>query len=264
MNDKQRVIGVIGGTGWLGAAIVNGILQSHDFANTRLIVSYRTHAPRETSAQVSVTQDNQYLVEQSDMVILSVRPQDWPAINIDLKGKLVISVMAGITAAQISEGAHTSKVIRSLPNAAASINESYTPWFASQACSTDDLSIIPTLFNTFGTEDQCEIEDDIDYLTAISGAGPAYPALLAQALEESALTHGLPRHIARHAANAVIRGSGGLLEDLNSSPEQLVNVFENYGGTTAAGLISMRQAGFIKAVDQGVNAAYQRAKTLGR
>lgn len=264
MSNQERVIGIIGGTGWLGAAIVKAILQSPDFSHTRLIVSYRTHAPTKVSPRVTITQDNQFLAEASDIVVLSVRPQDCSTIDINLENKLLISVMAGITASHISKKFNTPNVIRSLPNAAASVNESYTPWFASKSCSKNELAYTSKLFSTFGSEDKCETEDEIDYLTAVSGAGPAYPALLAQALEESALKHGLPQNIARRAANAVIRGSGSLLEDIHSSPKELVNVFENYKGTTASGLVTMRNAGFIEAVDKGINAAYQRAKILGQ
>lgn len=118
---------MIGGAGWLGSAIVDAILGARIAAPELLSRSYRSTPPA-SIAGVFSTKDNQKLVDRSDVIIVSVRPADWPALAISADGTLVISVMAGVPIAQLAERLGTPRVIRALPNAAAAVRKSYTPW----------------------------------------------------------------------------------------------------------------------------------------
>lgn len=262
MADQQRVIGIVGGSGWLGMAMTQAILACPSLEGVTAIVSYRSRKPAWESERVEYTQDNQYLADKADFLILSVRPQDWPSIRIDAKGKPAISVMAGVPAQVIAAQIDTAKVIRSIPNAAATVRESYTPWCRVGHFEADEIAVVQQIIASFGAEDECASEDEVDYLCAIAGAGPAYPALLAQALEASAVNKGIRPEVARRAANGVIRGSGQMLDDLSASPEALVDKFLEYEGTTAAGLRTLLEQDFLDLIDQGVRAAYGRSKTL--
>lgn len=262
MVHQQPVIGIVGGSGWLGTAMTEAFLDCASLNVSRVILSYRSTQPERTSVDVEHTRDNQYLADQADYLVLSVRPQDWSAIRIDVRGKPVISVMAGVPAQAIAAQINTSKVIRSVPNAAAMVRESYTPWCRVGEFDAEEIALVQQLLASLGAEDECASEDEVDLLTALSGAGPAYPALLAEALEQSAINHGIRPEIARRAANGVIRGSGHLLQDLSQSPKALVERFMEYEGTTASGLRTMREQGLVEVVGRGIDAAYARSKTL--
>ena len=88
-------LGIIGGGGWLGNAICEAILNVGIVQPQSISLSYRRSRPSRFH-DLFWTTDNQELVERSDVVILSVRPEDWPSVTDDMEGRLVISVMAGI------------------------------------------------------------------------------------------------------------------------------------------------------------------------
>lgn len=126
MVDIGR-IGIVGGAGWLGTAIAKALVRSGTVSADRLICSFRRSKPVEP-LDCRWTQENRALVDNSDIVILSVRPQDWSAVDIDAAGKLVVSVMAGVTVDNITERTGSTRVSRALPNAAAEIGLPIRPY----------------------------------------------------------------------------------------------------------------------------------------
>ena len=259
-STQDITIGVIGGLGWLGSALVTAALANPRLNDIRFIVSGRTAPSSVLPDSVTYTSDNQALIESSDLIVLSVRPQDWQNIALDLTSKPVISFMAGAPCNELAQRHNPSHIIRALPNGACSVKQSYTPWFCATELDATLTTLVIALLESFGYQDRYDTEDQIDVLTAISGAGPGYPALLAQALEQAAVSMGLPTDKARKAVNATIRGSGYLVDDLNQPPQDMVDLLESYQGTTAAGLSQMKQQGFIESVEAGVLAAYNKAK----
>jgi len=104
-------------------------------------------------------------------------------------------------------------------------------------------------------------EEHIDYFTAMSGSGTAFPALLAEAMMNDAIGRGVPPDVARRVAQVIV-GAGRLPEHDGASPSDTVKAFVDYKGTTAAGIVAMRENGFDTAVGAGLEAAYRKALTL--
>ncbi|THK39000.1 pyrroline-5-carboxylate reductase [Ensifer sp. MPMI2T] len=261
MSGSLR-IGIVGGGGWLGGSIAAslldaGLVQPHD-----LSLSYRKEQPKRFTGSFWTT-DNQQLADRSDVIIVSVRPADWPSLLIDADGKLVISVMAGVRLGQLAEHHNTKRVVRSLPNAAAEVGKSYTPWIGSVDVTDQDRAIVGAIFDACGTEDEVSSESDIDYLTGLSGSGPAFPALLAAAMMSDAVARGLDREIAQRAVATVLIGAGRLLERRDECPTDTVEAFLGYRGTTAAAIEAMRAAGFVDAVADGLAAAQRKSVSMG-
>jgi pyrroline-5-carboxylate reductase len=151
-----------------------------------------------------------------------------------------------------------------LPNAAAEVGKSYTPWVATRDVDDRDRSIVRRIFDACGSDDEVSSENEIDYLTGLAGSGPAFPALLATAMMRAAAAHGLGPDIARRAATAVLIGAGRLLELRNEDPAETVEMFVNYRGTTAAAIAAMLAAGFEAAVANGLSAALHKSMKYGR
>lgn len=255
-------LGIVGGAGWLGGAIAGAALAAGAVRAEHLTLSYRRTRPERFSSAFW-TNDNQVLADRCDVILLSVRPQDWPCLEVDARGKLVISVMAGIRLAAIAEKHATSRVVRSLPNAAAEVANSYTPWIASGDATQADRAVTRAIFDACGVQDEVGSERDIDYLTGLTGSGPAFPALLAQAMMRDAIAFGLPHDVARRAVNTVLTGAGRLLEARDASPAETVQTFLDYRGTTAAAIETMREAGFEQAVANGLAAAFRKSIAMG-
>ncbi len=260
--DQGMRIGVIGGAGWLGGAIIDAALQAGIVKPEHLSLSFRSHRPDRLSGAYWTTH-NQSVADRSDVVLLCVRPADWPTIKVDLKGKLLISVMAGITSDALSERHETDRVVRALPNAAAEVHRSYTPWIASSAVSDEDRSVVTELFEACGAQDEVFEESYIDYFTGLSGSGPAFPALLASAMMQDAISQGIPADIAQRAVNTLLIGAGRLLEKRDVSPSETTQTFLEYRGTTAAAITVMRDGGFDAAIANGLTAASKAAAKLG-
>lgn len=261
MNGSIRV-GIIGGGGWLGNAICEAILEAGVVEQRTLSLSYRKDRPRRFPDAFWTT-DNRELVERSNVVILSVRPQDWPSLKVSIADRLVISVMAGIRLSAICDQHATTRAVRAMPNAAAEVGKSYTPWFASENTSEDDRAIVRTIFDACGEQDEVGSERDLDYLTGLTGSGPAFPALLAAAMVDHAIAFGLTRKVAEKAAITVLTGAGRLMERQPQTPDRLVEAFLDYRGTTAAGIEAMRGAGFDAAVAAGLQNAFEKAVRMG-
>ena len=255
-------IGVIGGGGWLGSAIVDVILNAGMIRPQNLALSYRRGKPSRFPDAFWTT-DNQALADRCDVVIVSVRPEDWPSLTVDAAGKLVISVMAGIRLSAICARHATSRAVRTIPNAAAEFGRSYTPWIATPETSDSDRSIVRAIFDACGVQDEVASERDIDYLTGLTGSGPAFPALLAAAMVDHAVAFGLSREIAERAATTVLTGTGRLLERRPEAPDRMVDIFLGYKGTTAAGIEAMRDAGFDRSVAAGLQSAFEKSRKMG-
>lgn len=260
---KPLSIGIIGGGGWLGRAIAEAIVDAQIVATEHLTLSYRSGQPG-FLPNAAWTRDNQELADRSDVVIVSVRPQDWPAIDISADGKLAMSVMAGVPLDQLARRLKTERVVRTLPNAAAEVRNSYTPWIGSRGVTADDRNVARRILEACGAADEVKSEADIDYLTGLTGSGPAFPALLAAAMMDDAVGRGISPDIARRSVSAVLIGTGKLLDARADNPKDIVQTFLDYRGTTAAAIEAMRAAGFEAAVADGLAAALQKSVSMGQ
>ena len=254
---NNRTLGIIGGTGWLGRAIAEALLDSGFIEPARLLVSNRSG--RSTlRPDVRVLADNQPLVALSDVLVLSIRPEQFRDLRIDASGKQVISLMAGIPAAVISAATGAQMVVRAMPNAAVEIRQSYTPWYSSGKLGDRDRQWLQQLFECVGAADEVPNEDCIDYLSALSGTGPAFPALLHQALASQAVAAGIPHDIAQRAARGVVVGGGQMLA--SRDPGQMIEALMAYRGVTAAALQSMTEQGIDAIVGRALQAGAEVAR----
>jgi pyrroline-5-carboxylate reductase len=165
----------------------------------------------------------------------------------------VISVMAGVSSRTLARRSSSERIIRTMPNAAVEIGCSFTPWFAADGATSTDREFTSQLFASCGTAMQVNSESDFDYLTALSGSGPASPALLADAMLTHAVAHGLDPDLARRAVEGVVCDASRLLANQATTLAGTVRTF--LGGTTAAGLRAMMEGGFSDAVHAGLTAA---------
>lgn len=256
-------LGIMGGAGWLGQAIARAVLAKGFIGPDALAVSYRSKRA-DLPAAVHQTRDNAELAERCDAIVLSVRPEDWTTAALPLPGKLVISVMAGVPLAALAARLQTRRVVRALPNAAAELGASFTPLFAADGAEPADLALAEQLFACCGTVERVGSEAQLDYLSGLTGTGPAYPALFALAMEQDAIARGLDPALARRAVRSLFVGAGRMLEASAASHAEIVDQFAAYRGVTAAGLQAMRGHGIAAAIRAGLAAADQRAAAMAR
>jgi pyrroline-5-carboxylate reductase len=215
---------------------------------------------------ISTTSSNRELADESDLLIVAVKP--WDVIQVmeeispsfDGTDKAVTSVAAGVSIARISESLpEGTAILRVMPNVCASVGLGSAVVTANEA----GQSAIPTIMDIFRhVGDVQELPERLfDAATALHGSGPAYVALFADALIQAGVREGIPRDVARRLVISTIGGTSVLLKE--RSAHQVRDEVMTPGGTTAAAFVAMEKAGFVAAVYDGVEAATERARGLG-
>jgi pyrroline-5-carboxylate reductase len=246
----NETLGIIGGTGWLGGAIAKAVLAKALVPVGNLVISNRSGSHPLSQHGVRLVADNQDLVDCSDVVIIAVRPEHFASLNINATGKTVISLMAGITAQAIAAQTSALAVVRAMPNAAVEIEQSFTPWYCFGEVEGAIKILVQRLFECVGSSAEVQQEDFIDYLSALSGTGPAFPALLMTALANQAMVAGIPAEIAQLAAKNVVVNSSQLLASHDA--QQMIDALVAYRGVTAAALQTMTQGHFEEQIGRAL------------
>lgn len=256
-------LGIIGATGWLGTALGRRLLAAGTVLPEDLVALNRS-GPRPEhfgAPQVVWARDAADLVAQSEIVVVSVRPEDWPALYLRAPDRLVISFMAGIGLEALA--ACGGRIVRAMPNGAAEIGASYTPWLAGPGGTAQDRATVTALLSAIGASDEVVSEAHLDALSAVSGSGAAYPALMALALREFLTAHGLPEAIAWRAAESVVCEGAALLSgQIAQEAPRLLDLYHGYRGVTAAGLDAAEAAGFGRSLAAALEAALSKSDEM--
>lgn len=259
---KLAIVGV----GKLGTAILSGVMQRGllapgevgllDVDSTRVETLCAQHGTRPLVAAE---------LNSAERVFLAVRPQLLAevAAQVARPGVGYISTLAGVTTTQLSRRLGTTRVVRVMPNLGATIGRSQTALVAPPAAhEAGDAEFARQLFGAVG--DVYDLPEHLfDAFTGLTGSGPAYLAVAAEALADGGVRMGLPRALARELAARLIASSGELLQGYDH-PSQLKDEVASPGGTTIAGIEALEQGGFRAALIAAVGAATRRGTELGR
>ncbi len=253
-------VGIIGGTGWMGKAMGEALLRAQFIQPSQLWVSNQSgHNPYQE--KIHFEQENQKLCDACDIIILAVLPKQFAHVDATVgENKLVISVMSMISSQQISRQLKTQAVIRSMPNAAIPQGESYIPWFADVGVTATQKSQAKALFTCFGLEDEFASDDEINFMTALTGSSHGWLAYLADALIHIGVGHDLPKKVVERGVRQVMKGVGQLIAQEKHSPHETVKILTDYAGTTAAGLNSFVDSNMDALIAKGILASYRKAK----
>jgi pyrroline-5-carboxylate reductase len=202
------------------------------------------------------------------VLVLAVKPQVMDAALPGLKplvgpGTVVLSVAAGKTLAALAGGLGEAAIVRSMPNTPAQVGRGITVAVGNRHVSTVQRRVVTDLLAAVGAVEWVAEEALIDAVTAVSGSGPAYVFLLAEALAEAGRKAGLPDDLAARLARATVEGAGELLHQSPLDPATLRRNVTSPNGTTAAALAVLMAAGGLQPLmDAAVEAAAQRSREL--
>ncbi len=263
------VIAIIGG-GRMGEAIAAGLIGSGAVPAPQVVVAEPDEARRaelsERHGVMCVRRNSQALLE-AQLVIIAVKPQVLDSvlseIAADLEGKLVVSIAAGISTARIESSLpQGTRVVRVMPNTPAMVGEGMSLVCGGAEASSDDVALVAGLFDAIG-ETLVIDERQMDAGTALSGSGPAYFALVVDALARAGVAEGLPRAVAQRLVVQTMLGTAMLLAETKAHPEELVDGVASPGGTTIAALERLEAGAVRAAFAAAVAAAVRRARELG-
>jgi len=179
-------------------------------------------------------------------------------------GALMISIAAGTSTQLLSKAwGKKARIIRAMPNTPGAIGQGITGLFAAKGTNAADRKHAEELLATLGETLWVKTEDLIDSITAVSGSGPAYLFLMAEALTEAGMAEGLSKSDAEKLARATVSGAGALLAADRSPAAALRQAVASPGGTTEAALkVLMAQDGLAALMKRAVHAARKRAEEL--
>ena len=205
---------------------------------------------------------NKYLLKDFDMtsktILLCVKPGNVEEVAKLVQGKadLLISVLAGVSTKILKKHFKPKTVVRSMPNLAASIGKSMTTLTGDDKAKEDGIVIL----NAIGETLWLDSEKEIDIATALAGSGPAYLALIAEALADGAVKQGLKREDAMTTMRGLFDGFASLIQDVH--PATLKDGVMSPGGTTAAGYGALEDGNVRASCMNAIEKAYKRATEL--
>jgi len=191
-------------------------------------------------------------------LLFCVKPYNLVEVGQQLRGraKVLYSVLAGTTLASLSNNIKADAVVRAMPNLAATVQRSMTTLTGDAAYQQDAQE----LFSGIGPTRWLSSEKEIDIATALAGSGPAYLALIAEALTDGAVNQGLRRDDAMAIMRGLFGGFGELIQEVH--PALLKDGVMSPGGTTAAGYGALEEGNVRAACMDAIAKAYERAKAL--
>lgn len=224
----------------------------------------RTHL--EKSYGIKTSPNNLDAVKAANIIILAVKPQQMSGLldeigNAVTEDKAVVSIAAGITLSYLQGKLKSAKLIRAMPNAGAFAGEGMTALALCECFAGKEINAVKEIFMSIGRVMMMP-ERHMDAVTALSGSGPAFIALIAEAMVEAGVKMGLSAEDAFGLCVQTLTGTAKLL-DGGLSPEKLIAMVKSPGGTTEAGLRVLDKREVRAAVVEAVIEAKRRAEELG-
>jgi pyrroline-5-carboxylate reductase len=259
-------IAIIGG-GRIGEALLSGLLSS---GWSDIVVTARSEARiAELHARygVEATTSNAAAIDGAAVVVFAVKPQDIDALLADVGSvlsptQMVLSVAAAITTRRIEAGiADGVPVVRAMPNAPSVVHEGMAGIAPGSHAGDAELALAEEVLTHLGRVVRVS-EDAMDAVTAVSGSGPAYFALLAEAMIEAGILLGLSRETSTTLVVQTMLGTAKQLRDEKMHPVELRESVTSPGGTTIAAIRELEQAGVRAAFLNAIQAAMTRAREL--
>jgi len=245
------------GNGNMGLSIAKGLKGKY-----HIEVVGRNMENLDTFEKNLGTKVDKFLMDDFDVshktVLLCVKPANVAEVSKKLQGKadLLISVLAGVPVKTLKKYFKPKAVVRSMPNLAASIGKSMTT-LTGDAKGKEEATVI---LNAVGDTLWLESEKEIDIATALAGSGPAYLALIAEALADGAVKQGLKREDAMATMRGLFAGFGELIQEMH--PSLLKDNVMSPGGTTAAGYGALEDGNVRASCIDAIEQAYEKAKEL--
>lgn len=269
MVEQLRMAFVGGGT--MAEAMLAGVLENGLTSPASISVGEPIAERREylkAQYDIKASEDNLAVIDEAQVVVLAVKPQQLAYVMTDLQGSLdasqaVLSIVAGADIGTISEGLNHLAVIRVMPNTPAQIGLGMTVWTAASSVSDKQRYMAMEVIKTLGLEIYVSDEKYMDMSTALSASGPAYVFLFIEALVDAGVYLGLPRDMAQVLAMQTTIGSATLAQQSGKHLAVLRDMVTSPGGTTSEALLALEDGGFKGVLMNAIVAAYEKAIALG-
>jgi pyrroline-5-carboxylate reductase len=266
--DPRRI--ALLGAGKIGGALVAGLISSGWREPSEIVATARREerlAELEEQFGIETTLSNAEAVTGAALIVIAVKPQDIEGLLGEIGGLIsteqtVLSVAAAIPTATIERHLAASvPVVRAMPNTPSTVHEGIAGICAGSHADDPHLTLAEEALAHLGAVVRVS-ERSMDAVTAVSGSGPAYFALLAEAMIEAGILLGLSREISTQLVVQTMFGTAKQLRDEKVHPVELREMVTSPGGTTIAAIRELESAGVRAAFLNAIQAAMNRSREL--
>ena len=259
------------GAGRMGGALLQGWIASKRYSSIYVVEPKPSPAIAALAARKKITLANAFDSRlRPRAIVIALKPQvikgEGPLLNeLGKTGALIVSIAAGITIGFLRQALGTgSAIVRTVPNTPGAIGRGITALYAPSCTAKPDRALAEALMAPLGETLWFDNEAAMDWVTAVSGSGPAYVFLLTEALAQAGIAQGLAPNVAMRLARATITGAGALLAADPRPPAELRRDVTSPAGTTEAALkVLMDRDGLEALMQRAVAAAAKRSTELG-
>lgn len=255
----------------MGEALLGGLLEAGWAADTLSVAEIDPERRRSLEVRfpgVRVVPSPAWAVPDAEVVVVAVKPDDVVPALVSAatalgRQTLVLSIAAGVRLEVLEAAVPGRPVVRAMPNTAALVGAGAAAVAAGSEATDAHLELAERVLGAVGVVVRVP-EKHLDAVTGLSGSGPAYVFLVAEALIEAGVLVGLSWETSRTLATQTLLGSARLLAEGDDDPTVLRAAVTSPGGTTAAGLAELERHGVRAAFFAAVEAATARSRSLGR
>ena len=249
----------------MGAALAHGLLRA-GLAPSMLTIVELSPDQRKTLSATFPGVHIEEFVQKCSAAVIAVKPGDAAqatTLAVQAGAQTVLSIAAGVSLATLQKAAGDGvAVIRAMPNTPSLVGEGAAGFALGTSCTESSEKFAAEVLGSVGIAVRVQ-EEQIDAITGLTGSGPAYLFYIAESLMAAAEEMGIDAELADPLVRQLLRGAGVLLAQSTESPAQLRERVTSPGGTTAAGLASLRSSGVGEAIVEAVRAATERSRQMG-
>lgn len=258
------------GTGNMAGAIMGGIIKEGIFSAEEIIDSDVFEPGREKARSlygINVTADNKEVVEKSEVVVLSVKPQFYASAIEEIKDfvrddQIIITIAPGKTLAWLEEQfGKKVKIVRTMPNTPAMVGEGMTAACPNKYVTEEELKDAVSILSAFGKVEVVP-ERLMDVVVSTSGSSPAYVFMFIEAMADAAVADGMPRAQAYKFAAQAVYGSAKMVLETGKHPGELKDMVCSPAGTTIEAVRVLERNGFRSAVIEAMKACTEISKNM--
>lgn len=271
-GEDMKKLGLIG-AGNMAGALIKGLLSAKLYRPQDMLVSDAVPSQLrkvQRAYKVIGTNDNRELVRNTQTIVLAVKPQIIDQVLLEIRpevtnDKLFISIAAGVPLWRLENGlGGNARVVRVMPNTPALLGKGIAVIVRGKKAKPKDEKLALSLFRGVGEALALKDEKLMDPVTGLSGSGPAYVYLFAEALIAGGIQQGLDSNVATRLTLQTLEGAVAMLKESGKSPKELREMVTSPGGTTLAGLSRLEEGSFSATVIAAIGAATRRSQELGR
>ncbi|SDZ26604.1 pyrroline-5-carboxylate reductase [Thermoactinomyces sp. DSM 45892] len=261
------------GAGSITEAMIAGLTKGRVIPPRNISVVNRSNHNRlkelEELYQLSPHSHDEQAILESDVIVLAIKPnvasqvlQVWGQKF--RENQLILSVIAGVSTEQIEMAcSQRVAVVRTMPNTSAAVGRSATAICPGRYVKEDHFSISTTILEAIGIVLEVQ-ESQMDAVTGLAGSGPAYFYYMVEAMQKAGVYVGLESDIARQFIIQTCIGAAEMLLHTEKEPSRLREEVTSEGGTTFAGLTTLREFHFEEAICEAITKATERSQELGK